>query len=133
MKSDNKEEKLVDEKPHEQFSRIARFCIFTIFIALSIIMSGDNGVLSSSKKQVRRDLQLDEKGYGFFGSFASAGRMFGSCLFMGLLQTDKRKFLTLVCLFINGSAFFAYSLTFNRWILYCVRFLIGSVRIYPHI
>ena len=133
MKSDNKEEKLVDEKPHEQFSRVARFFIFTIFIALSIIMSGDNGVLSSSKKQVRRDLQLDEKGYGFFGSFASAGRMFGSCLFMGLLQTDKRKFLTLVCLFINGSAFFAYYLTFNRWILYCVRFLIGSVRIYPHI
>ena len=133
MKSDKLVEEKTEEKPHEQFSRIARSCIFIIFIALSIIMSGDNGVLSSSKKQVRRDLQLDEKGYGFFGSFASAGRMFGSCLFMGLLQTDKRKFLTLVCLCINGSAFFAYSLTFNRWILYCVRFLIGSVRIYPHI
>ena len=96
-------------------------------------MSGDNGVLSSSKKQVRRDLKLDEKGYGFFGSFASAGRMFGSCLFIGLLQTNKRKLLTCTCIFINGSAFFLYSLTFNRWILYCVRFLIGTVRIYPHI
>ena len=133
MKDENKEEKLVEEKPHEQLSRIARFCIFTIFIALSIVMSGDNGVLSSSKKQVRRDLQLDEKGYGFFGSFASAGRMFGSVAFMGLLQTDRRKLLTIVCIFINGSAFFAYSLTFNKYILYCIRFLIGSVRIYPHI
>ena len=131
--SDTKEEKLVDEKPHEEFSRVARLCIFVIFIALSIVMSGDNGVLSSSKKQVRRDLQLDEKGYGFFGSFASAGRMFGSCLFMGLLQTDKRKLLTIICIFINGSAFFAYYLTFNKWILFCVRFVIGSVRIYPHI
>ena len=131
--SETKEEKLVDEKPHEEFSRPARLCIFIIFIALSIVMSGDNGVLSSSKKQVRRDLQLDEKGYGFFGSFASAGRMFGSCIFMGLLQTDRRKLLTCVCIFINGSAFFAYYLTFNKWILYCVRFLIGSVRIYPHI
>ena len=92
MNSEKKEEPLV-EKPHEQLSRAARFCIFLIFIALSIVMSGDNGVLSSSKKQVRRDLQLDEKGYGFFGSFASAGRMFGSVMFMGLLQTDKRKFL----------------------------------------
>ena len=118
MKDENKEEKLVEEKPHEQLSRIARFCIFTIFIALSIVMSGDNGVLSSSKKQVRRDLQLDEKGYGFFGSFASAGRMFGSVAFMGLLQTDRRKLLTIVCIFINGSAFFAYSLTFNKYILY---------------
>ena len=129
-----KNEKLVNDiKPHEPFSRIVRICIFSIFISLSIIMSGDNGVLSSSKKQVRRDLKLDEKGYGFFGSFASAGRMLGSCLFIGLLQTDRRKFLTCVCIFINGSAFFAYSLTFNRWILYFVRLLIGSVRIYPHI
>ncbi len=72
MSDQNKEEKLVDDnKPHEQLSRIACFCIFVIFIALSIVMSGDNGVLSSSKKHVRRDLQLDEKGYGFFGSFAS--------------------------------------------------------------
>jgi len=128
-----KEEKLIEQKPHEQLSRAARLFIFIIFIALSIVMSGDNGVLSSSKKQVRRDLQLDEKGYGFFGSFASAGRMFGSVMFMGLLQTDKRKVLTLICIFINGSAFFMYYLTFNKWILYCVRFLIGSVRIYPHI
>ena len=133
MSDQNKEEKLVDKKPHEQLSRIARFCIFVIFIALSIVMSGDNGVLSSSKKQVRRDLQLDEKGYGFFGSFASAGRMFGSVAFMGLLQTDRRKLLTCICIFINGSAFFTYSLTFNKYILYCIRFLIGSVRIYPHI
>ena len=132
MDKEEKKEELV-EKPHEQLSRAARFCIFLIFIALSIVMSGDNGVLSSSKKQVRRDLQLDEKGYGFFGSFASAGRMFGSVMFMGLLQTDKRKFLTITCIFINGSAFFMYYLTFNRWILYGVRFLIGSVRIYPHI
>ena len=131
--SESKEEKLVDEKPHEEFSRVARLFIFVIFIALSIVMSGDNGVLSSSKKQVRRDLQLDEKGYGFFGSFASAGRMFGSCIFMGLLQTDRRKLLTIICIFINGSAFFAYYLTFNKWILFCVRFIIGSVRIYPHI
>jgi MFS family permease len=133
MSTENQDEKLIEKKEHEQLSRIARLCIFGIFIALSIVMSGDNGVLSSSKKQVRRDLQLDEKGYGFFGSFASAGRMFGSVLFMGLLQTDRRKLLTCICIFINGSAFFAYYLTFNRWILYCVRFLIGSVRIYPHI
>ena len=54
---EKKEENLLEkDKPHEQLSRFARFCIFLIFIALSIVMSGDNGVLSSSKKQVRRDL-----------------------------------------------------------------------------
>ena len=136
MSSEEKKENLVEEKdkkPHEPLSRIARGGIFVIFIILSIIMSGDNGVLSSSKKQVRRDLKLDEKGYGIFGSSASLGRMIGSVSFIGLLQTDRRKLLTCICIFINGSAFFAYYLTFNKWILYGVRFLIGSVRIYPHI
>ena len=36
MSTENKEEKLVDDKPHEEFSRIARLCIFVIFIVLSI-------------------------------------------------------------------------------------------------
>ena len=54
--SDQKEEKLVEEKPHEQLSRVFRGCIFFIFIALSIVMSGDNGVLSSNKKQVGRNI-----------------------------------------------------------------------------
>ena len=37
MKTDNKEEKLVDEKPHEQFSRIARFVclLYLLFYQLS--------------------------------------------------------------------------------------------------
>jgi len=64
MKTEKKDETLI-EKPHEQLSRAARFCIFLIFIALSIVMSGDNGVLSSSKKQARLDLQLEEKAMDF--------------------------------------------------------------------
>ena len=54
---EEKKEELV-EKPHEQLSRAARFCIFLIFIALSIVMSGDNGVLSSSKKRLFRFFRL---------------------------------------------------------------------------
>ena len=114
MKSEEKNENLIENKPHEQLSRVARLCIFIIFMSLSIVMSGDNGVLASSKKQLRRDLQMDEKGYGFFCAFADAGRMFGSVMFMGLLQTDKRKLLTITCIFINGSALFSYYFTFNR-------------------
>ena len=68
-----------------------------------------------------------------FQFFRLSWRMFGSVMFMVLLQTDKRKFLTITCIFINNSVFFMYYLTFNRLILYSLRFLIGSVRIYPHI
>lgn len=136
MESENKKEEILVEEQKQvgpfQLSRIARICIFVILTILSIIMSSDNGVLSSGKIQIRNDLGLTETEFGFFGSSASAGRMIGSIVFMGLLYTDKRKLLTLTCIFINGSFFFFY-ITKMKWLLFAVRFIIGSVRIYPHI
>ena len=52
---------------------------------------------------------------------------------MFLLKFDNRKLITSVCLIINGSLFFVYFLTRNKWVLFCVRGLIGTVRIFPHI
>ena len=120
-------------KANEPLSRTIRFAIFLNFILLSVIMSGDNGVLSSGKKQVRKDLQLDEKQYGMFSSIPGFGRIIGSFIFMFLLKFDNRKLITLCCLTLNGSLFFVYSLTFNKMILFGVRALIGTVRIFPHI
>ena len=56
------DDKLVDQK-HLPLSRGLRIFIFCNFIALSIVMSGDNGVLSSSKKIIIQDLELNEKLY----------------------------------------------------------------------
>ena len=53
MQDDKKSEPLVDQKDEVekvQLSRVLRFIIFLTFVCLSIVMSGDNGVLSSSKK-----------------------------------------------------------------------------------
>ena len=122
-----------EEKRYEQLSRISRFSIYIIFIVLLIVTSGENGILSSNKNQVRKDLQLDEKEYGFFCSFGSAGRLIGGLVIMNILKKDRRKLISCICIFINGGAFFAYSLTYNKYILYFIRFLIGSVRIFPHI
>ena len=121
------------QKTNEPLSRYLRLFIFCDFILLSIVMSGDNGVLSSSKKIIREDLGLDEKLYGVFSSIPSIGRIAGSFIFMYLLSFDNRKLITVICLTINGSLFFVYYLTRNKWILFCVRALIGTVRIFPHI
>ena len=122
-----------EEKRYEQLSRKARFSIYIIFIALLIAMNSENGILSSNKDQVRKDLQLDEKEYGFFCSFGYAGRVLGSYIIMDILKKDRRKLINCICIFIIGCSFFAYSLTYNKYILYCIRFLIGSFRIFPHI
>ena len=126
------ESNLVEHK-NMPLDRKLRIFIFCNFIALSIVMSGDNGVLSSSKKIIIQDLELNEKLYGVFSSIPSIGRIAGSFIFMFLLKFDNRKLITSVCLILNGSLFFAYFLTRNKWILFMVRGLIGTVRIFPHI
>ena len=68
---EKKNEPLVDQKDDVekvQLSRVLRFIIFLTFVCLSIVMSGDNGVLSSSKKMVAKDLNLSDSEYGIFGS-----------------------------------------------------------------
>ena len=126
---ENQEEKV----EHVQLSRIMRLIIFVTFVSLSIVMSGDNGVLSSSSKMIKKDLGLSDSEYGLFGSIPSTGRIIGSLVFMGLLATDNRKLLTVCCLAVNGTMFFVYLITKNKFILFGVRFTIGTVRIYPHI
>ena len=94
-----KEEKLIDKTPKTEntikLSRALRLLIFLGFVCLSIVMSGDNGVVSSSSKMIKKDLNLTDAQYGIFGSLPSTGRIFGSVLFMGLLATDNRKLLTI--------------------------------------
>ena len=116
-----------------QLSRVTRFLIFLSFILLSVVMSADNGVLSSSKKMIVKDLNLSDSEYGTFGSIPSIGRIIGSLIFMKLLLIENRKYLTCICIIINGGMFFVYILTKNIYILFVTRFIIGVVRIYPHI
>lgn len=131
----SKQEKLLNESgiDRTKLSRPLRIVIFITFVLLSIVMSGDNGVLSAGSKNIKKDLGLSDKEYGTFGGIPSAGRIVGTLIFMGLLSTDRRKLLTVACTVMNGSLFFVYLITKNKYILFCVRFLIGSVRIYPHI
>ena len=65
-----KEEKLLDKTPKTEntikISRALRLLIFLGFVCLSIIMSGDNGVVSSSSKMIKKDLSncFKEEGKG---------------------------------------------------------------------
>ena len=134
MKEDKKDQIFIEEnKPYEQLSRKLRTFIYMIFLSLIMLINSDTHMLKSCKSQIKRDLQLDEKGYRILGSLFSAGGIFGCIVFIFLLQSDRKKLLTLVCIFINGASFFSYCLTFNRRILYGIRFLNGCFRYYIYI
>ncbi len=133
---DEKNKPLVDttKEGKIRLNRYVRLIIFADLFFLSIVMSGDNGVVSSCSEEIKRDLNLSDAEYGLFGSLPGTGRIFGSLIFMFVLSIfDNRKYITLACLCVNGGMFYIYSFTNNKYALYCVRFVIGVVRIYPHI
>ena len=134
MNEDKKDQNLIDEnKPYEQLSRKLRVFIFLILISLSVLINCDNGIFSFCKKQIIKDFQLDEKGYRLLNKIVLYGNIFCCIVFIYLLQTDRKRLLTLVCFFINGVAFFSYYLTFNRRILYIIKFLNVISKIYTSI
>lgn len=122
----------MEDNECEQFSRKTRFYIYAIYICLLVFINGDNGVLFSSKKYLSKDLGLDEISYGFFCSFYLVGRIFGTFIFKNFVENNKGKFLPIITTFINGSALFIFYFTFNKYILFGVRFLIGFIQIFSH-
>ena len=102
MYEDKKGQNLIDEnKPHEQIPRKLRAFIFFILISFSILINGSIAILLFCNNQIKRDLQLDDKGYRIFVILLEIGEIFGCIVFIGLLLTDRKKLLTLVCIFIN--------------------------------
>ena len=118
----------------KELSRPVRLIIFVVLVGLSIVMAGDNGVVSSCSEEIKRDLKLSEAEYGLYGSLPGSGRIFGSLIFMVILTIfDNRKYITIACLVLNGGIYYMYYLTKNKYVIYGIRFIIGIARIYPQI
>ena len=117
-----------------RLSRGLRFLVFFVLLSLSVVISGDNGVISSCSEEIKSNLDLSEKEYGVFSSFTVVGRIIGSLLFMFILSFyENRKTVTVVTIFSGGFLLLVYCVTANKYILYIVRLGTGIIKIYPHI
>lgn len=111
-------------------SRTLRLIIAIGFILINIIFSADVGVIASSKKELQDALDFNEKEFGTFTSITSAGRIFGTFIYMGLLALDIRKALTVCCLTMSVLEFASFMVIKNKILLFIIRFFIGFSRNY---
>ena len=111
-----KDEKLLEKEIQQPvvLSRTLRLIIAIGFILINIIFSADVGVIASSKKELQDALDFNEKEFGTFTSVTSAGRIFGTFIYMGLLALDIRKALTICCLTMSILEFASFMIIKNK-------------------
>ena len=128
MKENQREENLIIKKKPEQLSRIRRFIIFLILYLITILTNRDQFIFFQHKKD------LKDRQFSINNSFChTAAIILGNILFIKISKLENRKKVTFICFFINGLLFCIYTLSENKIIFYCCRFLISLLKTYKFI
>lgn len=131
MEKDNTQTLITEgNKKYLELSRIVRFIVSVDLIIISIILSGDSGVIASSKNELQTSLNFNDKEFGIFSGITSTGRITGTFVFMALLVFDFRKLLTITCLFLCIIFFSSFMIIENKFLLFIIRFMLGFSRSY---
>ena len=105
--------------------RDVRWMIMIIYLFIDIIISMDIGLFTSASTIIKESLKIDDKKFGLFGSCIHFGRIFGTILFMFIINIFNRKNLLIISLFINCISIFCFIITDNIIILIISRILNG--------
>ena len=102
-----------------------RWILLLIFTLIYILLMFNIGIFSSASSNIKDYLKIDNKKFGLFGSFNFIGRIFGTFLFMIIINKFNRKFILIIPLYLNSFCIFNFVLTKNLIILYVFRTLNG--------
>lgn len=116
-----------------QLSRCIRFTIFILFLLLSISRSADLGIIGSSSKIIKFELNFDDKEFAFFASNINIGFIIGTLVYMLLLKVNNIKCIIIPSLIINGALYFIFFFTKNKMILYAMRIILGTLNALPQV
>ena len=105
--------------------RDVRWIVIVIYLFIDIIISMDIGLFTSASTIIKESLKIDDKKFGLFGSCIHFGRIFGTILFMFIINIFNRKNLLIISLFINCFSIFCFIITDNIIILIISRILNG--------
>ena len=105
--------------------RDVRWMIMIIYLFIDITISMDIGLFTSASTIIKESLKIDDKKFGLFGSCIHFGRIFGTILFMFIINIFNRKNLLIISLFINCISIFCFIITDNIIILIISRILNG--------
>ena len=106
-------------------NRKIRWLIFSLFIALNLLMNFDHGTVPAATEQLRNYLDLDDSELGLFGSLVFLGVIIGSLVSLTIINSCNRKYILMACLILCGLSLFLFTKT-KKYILLCIdRVIIG--------
>jgi hypothetical protein len=74
--NENKENLKISSSEEEEvsFSPIPRFILYIVLLSVEMALNCGSGILSSSSKQIKLELNLNDKQFGMFGTAFGIGR-----------------------------------------------------------
>ena len=133
--SELKEEMVKNENGNQKLrlSRFTRFVIFSCFFVIHLLNCSDGGVVSARPAQIKKELNIDDRAFGIYGSIVQIGRIVGTLSVMVLLNFFNRKYLIFFALILKCSTFLIYFVTSNYPIIMIFRFLQGFSHVFTYV
>jgi len=122
-----------EEKIKVSFSPIPRFILYIVLLSVEMALNCGSGILSSSSKQIKLELNLNDKQFGMFGTAFGIGRGTGSFLFTIIINKFNLKWLYIFYIFFKGLFMILFNFSNNGNILIALRGLIGVLHMGPTI
>ena len=120
----NKLYKLTD--PDEEIPAFHRNIIFIFFLLSNLFLNYDTGVIPASLIEITKEINFDYSEQALIGALVYLGLSFAS-IFVGMIfsRFSPSKVCSLILL-LNCLSCFTFSLSSNKIILFCMRFLMGA-------
>ena len=122
-----------NENPKMKLPRAARLVIFVCFFVIHLFNCSDGGVVSARPNQIKKELNIDDRAFGIYGSIVQIGRIIGTLSVMVLLNFFNRKYLIFFAVILKCSSFLIYFVTDNYPIIMVFRFLQGFSHVFTYV
>jgi len=130
-----KEEKEAKENPKKGdpvlLSRSYRLIAFFVMVTIEMAINVSSGVLSAASKTIKKQYTMLDVEFGYFGLAQGIGRTFGSIFYTVMVNQISAKWLGGAFSIVKGFVLAAFELTQSKWVLICLRGVIGFVHMPP--
>ena len=135
ISSKPEEEKDSNEAPKKGnpvlLSRSYRFIAFLVMVTIEMAINVSSGVLSAASKTIKKQYSMMDVEFGYFGLAQGIGRTFGSIFYTVMVNQISAKWLGGAFSIVKGFVLAAFELTQSKWVLICLRGVIGFVHMPP--
>ena len=111
--------------------RYYRFIAYLVMVSIEMAMNVSSGVLSSASKTIKKQNNMLDVEFGYFGFAQGIGRTLGSIFYTALVNQISAKWLGGAFTILKGGVLAAFELTQSKWVLIVLRGIIGFVHMQP--